>query len=460
VRFVPTGNRGQSCYICHVCMYTCMLKTDMVKHTKRKIKCALYKLGSADSYETLMNRSISRRYMVCLTHPEMIFDKEQKKKDFVQYILDKKEDHHNAVTDQDYEVFCREVYPTTFLSPSEQTPPATERSSTPPATERSSTPCRLEIPLRESTTMSISQDQDQNTENPTLSKSLPYTEIAITEGVNKSDTTQDEYPCPDCGHVFTKMSYLITHHRKKRRCEYNQVKNQLSKAKDASSAESQVSTFGSVTNIYGDTYNIQNQNIQNIHNHVQAVQKIELNDFLKDHYSCDHITEEDISKKDFYVFKNFLEILARNDVNKNIFIHDRDLVFYTKDDLRKTTKEYGCFLLLQKMQNSIEHICRNMDGGEHIKRYYNILLKKYKNDTWHREYDADHKIFVPPIMSGSWMRDSHICDMASVLNQNSTQTKGILHQKGLDHNVIETHDFKFDGYISSRNRLRPLKEEA
>jgi len=106
--------------------------------------------------------------------------------------------------------------------------------------------------------------------------------------------------------------------------------------------------------VLGNVYEENVQNVQNVNNNLsQNNYNFELKDFIENNYSHSHIPRNAIQNKDFYLHKNFLNLIMENDENKNIYFDGKYAFIYTDGGLKRIQSDKAGYLVLEKLDKAI-----------------------------------------------------------------------------------------------------------
>ncbi len=302
------------------------------------------------------------------------------------------------------------------------------------------------------------------------------------DGESKEEPKQNSqktYECKLCSHTFCSKQRLVNHIENGKRCKYNQkmkkiedIQKQVTEHQSIKSSETGTHIHNSMVNC-GNTYNIQNiHNIQNqtINNNTNLSNsnylQVKLRDFINEGYNYDHVTKEDMKDEDFYLIKNFMRSIMKNDENKNIIFNKKNAIIFSGEGLHEIKKEDACMMVMDKLEECIEALMNREDADlEDIKkdilRYYSVMKLKYKCDTWHKTYDPHTRTFDNILHKGClWTRDVCINELEKVCSDFEEIVNKIFYDKGIKSNKrISTIPVTIYGMVPRRSRYKPEKDE-
>ena len=299
------------------------------------------------------------------------------------------------------------------------------------------------------------------------------------EDVDENDEREnyeEEMKCPFCETLFTTKKGLLKHvsNRKKstKLCDNKKTYNSLKKIRNQKKAMAMASVpvIQNIHNGNGDL--ISNvQHVQNTNNNISLnIPTSPVKDFMHDIYDYTHIDYYDLSN-DFYILKNFLALMLENKTNHNILFWDdskNTALVYTRDDIRKMSPDKAGFILIEKLQKTMDNLIRHVVKDEEkrkeflfMNKYYKNILNKYRCDTTYREYDTDtHQFFSTSHGNQLRSRDEYLADMMGIINRFSTTIQENLLPNGIE--SIENISYvriepSIEDYASARVRNRDLK---
>ncbi len=329
---------------------------------------------------------------------------------------------------------------------------------------------------------------DQSTD-PTSTTSEPSSLSNVKEDNATIDSKEDDksrHTCMMCGYVFCTKYRLINHIQNQKRCIHNRKMKliqdkqkmflQHQQQDQLQRQQSMMDFVASSTHIHnsmvncGNTYNIQNIHNQTINNSTNLNNgnylQVKLRDFINEGYNYDHVTKEDMKDEDFYVIKNFMRSIMKNDENKNIIFNKKNAIIFSGEGLHEIKKEDACMMLMDKLEECMEALMNREDADlEDIKkdilRYYSVMKLKYKCDTWHKTYDPSTRTFDNILHKGFlWTRDVCINELEKVCADFEEIVNKIFYDKGIKSNKrISTIPVTIYGMVPRRSRYKPEKDE-
>lgn len=310
-------------------------------------------------------------------------------------------------------------------------------------------------------------DDDKNEDNKISSSK--YQEFD-KEYYNKE---KNRFICNKCFVEYTRRFNLIKHHKNKKVCEYKQYVNKMIEEnkelalikKEKEEEERNKYKEDIIQNIQ----NIGTQNIQNIgtlNNNTQNNNyNFAIRDFVNDRYDISHIKDTFYEKEDFFLYPNFLQMIMENEKNRNMFIVDKEAVFYTENELNKMSSDKAGYMILDKLSESFDQLLyrQNQEARDYysfISKYYYIVKGQYKHDTVYKDYDIKEKQFVYTANSRAFRsRDKHLSKITSTLNKFDKETRDVINKSGYQIKSIPLINPNIEDYASVKMRYRDLKDD-
>ncbi len=308
----------------------------------------------------------------------------------------------------------------------------------------------LEDNLEENLEDNLEENLEENLENKELVKKEDYT--VYIDGVRK-------FKCLRCGSIYLRKENLERHFKNSKNCESRRIFNLTVIEKK----ELNNMNHPSQINIQNLNNNVQNnnniQNIQNINNNSsQNNYNFELKDFVENNYSHSHIPRNAIQNKDFYLHKNFLNLIMENDENKNIYFDGKYAFVYTDGGLKRIQSDKAGYLVLEKLDKAIiSYIYSNpqslKEDFSYVDRYYSVMKNKYIFDTIHKPYNLETRKFDYCETRNIRTRDKCLSEITQICNLHKDKTKEIMKIKEYDKYEIDAnYQVNIPNYESSRTR--------
>jgi hypothetical protein len=271
------------------------------------------------------------------------------------------------------------------------------------------------------------------------------------------------YKCYKCKTIYKRRDSMISHIFNIELCNKNklinlQIHNSFNENKEISKNE--LKKDDKETNI--QIQNIQNnnvQNVQNVNNNLsQNNYNFELKDFVENNYSHSHIPRNAIQNKDFYLHKNFLNLIMENDENKNIYFDGKYAFIYTDGGLKRIQSDKAGYLVLEKLDKAIiSYVYSNpqslKEDFSYVDKYYSVMKNKYVFDTIHKPYNIETKKFDYCETKNIRTRDKCLSEITQICNLHKDKTKEIMKSKEYDKYEIDTnYQVNIPNYESSRSR--------
>jgi hypothetical protein len=403
-------NKYNSCYICHRCLYTSFLKSDMEKHCNKKKICDV-KYNCLLSLKVSNELSISKRY----------------------YFIEKKDDIPISELDKFYLIKLVVNYDQKLNIITENFESYNHIES-----DNNGINNENQIIIHE-----MNNENNKNEENDKNYTKNDYSQfIVYIDGIR-------HFKCFECNSVYKRKENLISHLNNISICENRKILNLALQKKDKKINKNNNTVIN----------NIQNNNIQN-NNNMEKTYNYKICDFVEDNYVHDHIPFDIIKNKDFFLYKNFLNLLLENDENKNIYFDNKYAFFYSDEGLKCVPSDRAGYVLLEKIDKALKSFMYssnrvNNEEFANIERYYSLIIKKYKFDTIYRPYDHTIHKFSNCVTNNLRTRDKCLSDITQVLSKHKDKTKQIFKTNEYDKYEIDTsYKIAIEDYESERNRYK------
>ena len=288
---------------------------------------------------------------------------------------------------------------------------------------------------------------------------------------------KNRFICNKCFVEYTRRFNLIKHHKNKKSCEYKQYVNKMMQEnkelalikKEKEEEERNKYKEDIIQNIQNiGTQNIQNIGTLNNNNNNNNTQNNNYNfairDFVNDRYDISHIKDSFYEKKDFFLYPNFLQMIMENEKNRNMFIVDKEAVFYTDNELNKMNVDKAGYMILDKLSESFDQLLYRQeqearDYYSFITKYYHVIKGHYKHDTIFKEYDVDSRQFIYTANSSKFRsRDKYLSKITSTLNKFDGETRDVINKSGHQIKNIPLINPNIEDYASVKMRYRDLKD--
>ncbi len=268
------------------------------------------------------------------------------------------------------------------------------------------------------------------------------------------------YKCNKCKTIYKRKDSMISHIFNTELCNKNKLINlqKFDLLNEKNILSEQISNEKSNIQIQ----NIQNNNVQNIqnvnNNNSQNNYNFELKDFVENNYSHSHIPRNVIQNKDFYLHKNFLNLILENDENKNIYFDGKYAFIYTDGGLKRIQSDKAGYLVLEKLDKAIiSYIYSNpqslKEDFSYVERYNNVIKNKYIFDTIYKPYNLETRKFDYCETRNIRTRDKCLSEITQVCNLHKDKTKEIMKSKEYDKYEIDTnYQVNIPNYESIRTR--------
>ncbi len=386
--------KENSGYICHRCFYISFTKSDMIKHCNKKNLCKT-RYNCLFSDKEYKDLSIKKRY----------------------YFTEKNIDITKDI----------------FLSTTKLIKLVTEFND--------------EINIIQDISSLYNEEIIENDEISIIdNKNNTIDYITFIDGIK-------HFMCPKCKTVYKKKETLEKHLENPQLCykkeKFNKLLNNVNNPNQIN-----------IQNLNNNIQNIQNnQNIQNVNNNLaQNNYNFELKDFIENNYSHSHIPRNAIQNKDFYLHKNFLNLIMENDENKNIYFDGKYAFVYTDGGLKRIQSDKAGYLVLEKLDKAIiSYIYSNpqslKEDFSYVDRYYSVMKNKYIFDTIHKPYNLDTKKFDYCETKNIRTRDKCLSEITQICNLHKDKTKEIMKSKEYDKFEIDAnYQVNIPNYESARTR--------
>ncbi len=399
-------NKNNSCFLCHKCLHPFFLKSDLQRHLDKKEPCES-KYNCLLTNEEIKEKSKNKRYYFYdninpndleIYHKIILVNKYQEKLNVIYHLSDLKEEKNI--------------------------------------------------------------ENNNNYEKVKLIKNIDDC-IVIIDGKKR-------YKCFLCNTSYKNKNTLIEHFNNKELCDKKRLlncvienvnKEILNKElvnKDVSNNNKNI-ILNNNQFIQNNNNNI--QNIQNVNNNLsQNNYNFELKDFVENNYSHSHIPRNAIQNKDFYLHKNFLNLIMENDENKNIYFDGKYAFIYTDGGLKRIQSDKAGYLVLEKLDKAIiSYIYSNpqslKEDFSYVDRYYSVMKNKYIFDTIHKPYNLETRKFDYCETRNIRTRDKCLSEITQICNLHKDKTKEIMKSKEYDKYEIDTnYQVNIPNYESSRTR--------
>ncbi len=425
-------NKNNSCFICHKCLKPFFYKNDLQRHLNKKEICES-KYNCLLSINDIINKSINKRF----------------------YFI-------NSITINDLEKYHLISLVNNYHDKLNIIGNLSELNN---KNNLITTVNNLVNNSINNTDNNLINNTDNNLVNCLINEANQ-----IINPNNKSKSIDDfiividgkkKYKCLDCNSVYKRRENFLEHLDNKELCEKRKkINNLLNK--------SEINTINGLShpsqiNIQNLNNNVQNnnniQNIQNINNNSsQNNYNFELKDFIENNYSHSHIPRNAIQNKDFYLHKNFLNLIMENDENKNIYFDGKYAFVYTDGGLKRIQSDKAGYLVLEKLDKAIiSYIYSNpqslKEDFSYVDRYYSVMKNKYIFDTIHKPYNIDTKKFDYCETRNIRTRDKCLSEITQICNLHKDKTKEIMKIKEYDKYEIDAnYQVNIPNYESARTR--------
>jgi hypothetical protein len=401
-------NKNNSCFLCHKCLHPFFLKSDLQRHLDKKEPCES-KYNCLLTNEEIKEKSKNKRYYFYdninpnnleIYQKIILVNKYHEKLNVIHYLSDIKENidnNENKIDDNEIE------------------------------------------------------------------------KILSVKNIDEFIVTIDgkkKYKCFVCNSTYKKKCSFIDHLGNKELCKKKRNLNKLlesyqENAKDTLLNKEVLNNKNIILNnnqfIQNNNNNI--QNIQNVNNNTsQNNYNFELKDFVENNYSHSHIPRNAIQNKDFYLHKNFLNLILENDENKNIYFDGKYAFVYTDGGLKRIQSDKAGYLVLEKLDKAIiSYIYSNpqslKEDFSYVDRYYSVMKNKYIFDTIHKPYNLETRNFDYCETRNIRTRDKCLSEITQICNLHKDKTKEIMKSKEYDKYEIDTnYQVNIPNYESSRTR--------
>lgn len=429
-------------YICHYCIdYMTTSKCDMRKHFKRKIKCnCLTTLLYEDAKVLTLNKGYNFN-----------FNKNKLLTNDIIFIITHFTNKHNEINEN----YKNEIYKKNELLNNKLD----------------------KKELNESELDKFDLDKIDLDEKEFNKKELSESELhKIKFDKIYYNKEKECYICNNCLTEFTRKFNLVKHLNNKKSCLYKQNIKKLVKEDEEKSLiflQKEMKEKNKYKeDIIQNIQNIGTQNIQNIgtlNNNNNNTQNNNYNfairDFVNDRYDISHIKDSFYEKKDFFLYPNFLQMIMENEKNRNMFIVDKEAIFYTENELNKMSSDKAGYMILDKLSESFDQLLyrQNQEARDYysfISKYYYIVKGQYKHDTVYKDYDIKEKQFVYTANSRAFRsRDKHLSKITSTLNKFDKETRDVINKSGYQIKSIPLINPNIEDYASVKMRYRDLKDD-
>ena len=474
--------RDNSFFICHRCLYTCFLKSDIKRHMQKKNPCnsEYTHLYTKDEINTL---SVGKRYYIPDSTSLPMFTKNQliklvKNYNKTENVIDdirnlsgnRSVDDDSLLPAVDMSMILSQEADAESLLLSQGIP-----SGFPQAIPGIVQGFPQDIP---GIAPGFPQDipgiapgfpQPIHGMSSGMPFGFPHGLPGLPPGFSSSlsiptvtPTTSDQkFMCEKCGTKFTKKYNYYVHQRESKRCK------EISKVNVC--VDNRQSYTTNIANAQYNIYNTIQNNTQNITNSVKNDSKVSVvvKDFINDDYAYDHIPRSVIDHKDFFLPKNFLKHILMNDKNKNIYFENKYAFMYTNGRISRIPTDKAAYLILEKLKIAIELFIRTKgltkadpERSKKIERYLEVNVWKYMNDTTYKKYNIDTDEYEHIQFLCIRLRDHIMSELSHVLNGERDEIIQLLSTIVPDMDDIDTsYSIHIEDYISTRLRNKPLKDD-
>lgn len=416
-----------NCYhICYFCLqYKSTRKGDLEKHLIKNKKCTLtYTPFEMLNFEKASELSLNNRYIFLFDHSKLLFN------DYI-YIVNNFREKINYIKYED--IINGNVY------------------------------------------LKKNIEKIKNEENKH--------EIIKNNEENKNIDTKEVklFKCSFCKKEYTSKQNLINHLRNKKMCENNQLLNKMlekSELKNVSEAlENSKKLQEAVINNFDTCYNQSNMNCNvqnNTFNNAPTI-KLEVIDFGRETYSCNHIPKNYIKEDDFYLYPNFLNKILENEKNQNIYFINNDentksenkkALIYADETLYKINEDKSIYMILEKLGTTIKYLLnksykndeekeKDKEKIDEIQRYYRVITGHFKHDTIFKDYDSEDTTFYN-LSHKRRSRDVYTSKIKNIINSHGTPISQI-NNSNLNQS-FELFNPDIEDYASTRVRNKDLKK--
>ncbi len=399
-------NKNNSCFICHKCLHTFFLKTDLERHVSKKEVCES-KYNCLLSMEDIKSKSVNKRYYFynninpnsLETYQRInLVNNYHEKLNIIQNISEISKSNKNPIINKDTNININDYV---FMIDQKKHYKCLE--------------CKTIYKKRESMINHI-YNKDLCNKNKLINSITNPSEFMN----NVVQTSQE-----------TNLQNFIYQ---------NQSNTQI-------------------------VNNIQNNHVQN-NNNSQNSYSVKINDFIENNYTYSHIPLNKIQNKDFYLYKNFLHMILENDENKNIYFDGKYAFIYSDGGLKRIQSDKAGCLLLEKLNKAIcLYICSNpqsfTENFEYVDKYYSIIRNKYVFDTIYKPYNIETKKYDYCETNNIRTRDKCLSDITQVCNMYKERTKQIMKEKEYDEHEIDTnYQVNIPFYESSKMRNKAFLDNG
>ncbi len=399
-------NKNNSCYVCHKCLHKFFLKTDLERHLNKKEVCE-------STYNCLLTideikiKSLNKRYYFNNNINPNFLETYQ-----IIYLINNFNEKINIINELNIHSNNTEI-----------------------------------------------QNNELNNDNQ-INNQINNQTNDINKHIVMIDNKK-HYKCFKCNKIYKKKESLVYHLFNQELCNKNKIIN------DVINKNTNINNNIIQQNILNDNKIVNNniQNIQNINNNSsqnnnnsQNNYNFELKDFIENNYSYSHIPQNMILNKDFYLHKNFLNLIMENDENKNIYFDGKYAFVYSDGSLKRIQSDKAGYLILEKLDKAIGlYICSNPksfnEDYSYVDKYYSITKNKYIYDTIYKPYNVDTKKFDYCETKNIRTRDKCLSEITHICNLHKDKTKDIMKNKEYDKYEIDTnYQVNIPNYESSKMR--------
>ncbi len=394
--------KDNSFLVCHRCLYTCFLKSDMVNHYDRKNICDM-KYCNTNNYniEEYKMLSLKKRFY---TNKKLKFYPES----VLIQIINKYNDDINNIDDID-----------NFI-------------------------------IKDLQIDKYNNDINDNDINDNY---------IIIENNNRK-----MYKCVKCGTIYKKKDSLINHLQNEKLCLKKKIFNEyIKKCEEEKKVEEEKNNqiiINNNNNIQNN--NVQNNNYNDFGKYQLKLRDFMLEGYNIDHIDLNKLNYKDFylydnmlnlilendENKNIYFDNNNAIFFTKN----NLSVLPNDKAVYVL--LEKMGRAANKIVNLQDEEKQ-----HNLN---HIKDYYRINLNKYKYDTIFKKYDIKEKRFIydSDIPQNMRTRDECIQTTIGIVNNYEEDIQEIFKKKKLNTKKLPPPmPYNIEDYISTKERYKELKDD-
>lgn len=403
-------------HLCHYCLdYMSNLKSDVNRHLTKLHKCKPYSI--LFSFEEAIQKSLHTKYIFYI-------DKNKLTKNDLLFIIS---NYHN-VKNHIFENFRDPIYI---------------------AKNNDSLFTKEEL------------ETQYNIKNQLKEEEIE--EIIINEV--EDEIKKEEYKCYHCESNFTTKHNLLKHLENETVCNNRKKQNELIKKNKERELQNREITNYHNQAIINNIQNIENQQNNNILNNNMNKNnfQVKIKDFVKENYDLTHIDDSFYTKKDFFLYNNFLTEIMLNEKNRNIYFVDNEAIFLSDNQLNKMSDEKAEYLILEKMEKAFEIFMnkQNDDAKKYysfINKYFRVIKGHCKHDTILKHYNTELRQFEYEGDSGKFRaRDVYLVNIKRIFEKHNKDTREKLN-KYSNGGQIFLMEPNIEDFTSKRNRYKDLKD--